>query len=263
MVSGSIQIFCDAHQGFAPILGILNFSPLIFHQIQMVTMIPKGTTSAGWFGRWVSARPTFLLFGEGSICFVFNSTLITLILFKSDFILQGTAKERSFGEMKFKQCPTESMAREHFKKHGTEHYWDLAISQSVLETSDDWNLPGERLDPVITHSQNPQTPFTASWPSMLTWLPATGDTDINKRLEHGKRRNNKLFSERVTDKPVCRRVCACVCALISAHLLVGRDGQVYCVYYWILNLTEYTVWWMSLDVGFIWGEIMKQCQIMA
>ncbi|XP_008290918.1 U4/U6 small nuclear ribonucleoprotein Prp3 isoform X2 [Stegastes partitus] len=52
-------------------------------------------------------------------------------------IWEGTAKERSFGEMKFKQCPTESMAREHFKKHGTEHYWDLALSQSVLDTTDD------------------------------------------------------------------------------------------------------------------------------
>ncbi|XP_041798598.1 U4/U6 small nuclear ribonucleoprotein Prp3 [Chelmon rostratus] len=52
-------------------------------------------------------------------------------------IWEGTAKERSFGEMKFKQCPTESMAREHFKKHGTEHYWDLALSMSVLDTTDD------------------------------------------------------------------------------------------------------------------------------
>ncbi|XP_030013006.1 U4/U6 small nuclear ribonucleoprotein Prp3 [Sphaeramia orbicularis] len=52
-------------------------------------------------------------------------------------IWEGTAKERSFGEMKFKQCPTESMAREHFKKHGTEHYWDLALSQSVLDGTDD------------------------------------------------------------------------------------------------------------------------------
>ncbi|XP_019949020.1 U4/U6 small nuclear ribonucleoprotein Prp3 [Paralichthys olivaceus] len=52
-------------------------------------------------------------------------------------IWEGTAKERSFGDMKFKQCPTENMAREHFKKHCTEHYWDLALSQSVLETSDD------------------------------------------------------------------------------------------------------------------------------
>lgn len=56
---------------------------------------------------------------------------------KCYLIWEGTAKERSFGEMKFKQCPTENMAREHFKKHGTEHYWDLALSQSVLECSDD------------------------------------------------------------------------------------------------------------------------------
>ncbi|EDL85682.1 PRP3 pre-mRNA processing factor 3 homolog (yeast) (predicted), isoform CRA_c [Rattus norvegicus] len=38
--------------------------------------------------------------------------------------------------MKFKQCPTENMAREHFKKHGAEHYWDLALSESVLESTD-------------------------------------------------------------------------------------------------------------------------------
>ncbi|XP_055084187.1 U4/U6 small nuclear ribonucleoprotein Prp3 [Periophthalmus magnuspinnatus] len=52
-------------------------------------------------------------------------------------IWEGTAKERSFGEIKFKQCPTESMAREHFKKHRTEHYWDLALSHSVLDGTDD------------------------------------------------------------------------------------------------------------------------------
>ncbi|KAG5842878.1 hypothetical protein ANANG_G00182420 [Anguilla anguilla] len=56
---------------------------------------------------------------------------------KCTLVWEGTAKERSFGEMKFKQCPTENMAREHFKKHGTEHYWDLALSQSVLESTDD------------------------------------------------------------------------------------------------------------------------------
>lgn len=54
----------------------------------------------------------------------------------SHFSFQGTAKDRSFGEMKFKQCPTENMAREHFKKHGAEHYWDLALSESVLESTD-------------------------------------------------------------------------------------------------------------------------------
>ncbi|XP_061633391.1 U4/U6 small nuclear ribonucleoprotein Prp3 [Phyllopteryx taeniolatus] len=52
-------------------------------------------------------------------------------------IWEGTAKERSFGDVKFKQCPTENMAREHFKKHGTEHYWDLALSKSVLDSADD------------------------------------------------------------------------------------------------------------------------------
>ncbi|XP_038624858.1 U4/U6 small nuclear ribonucleoprotein Prp3 isoform X2 [Tachyglossus aculeatus] len=55
---------------------------------------------------------------------------------KCALVWEGTAKERSFGEMKFKQCPTENMAREHFKKHGAEHYWDLALSESVLESTD-------------------------------------------------------------------------------------------------------------------------------
>uniref|UniRef100_A0A674CES2 U4/U6 small nuclear ribonucleoprotein Prp3 n=1 Tax=Salmo trutta TaxID=8032 RepID=A0A674CES2_SALTR len=56
---------------------------------------------------------------------------------RCSLVWEGTAKERNYGEMKFKQCPTENMAREHFKKHGTEHYWDLALSQSVLESTDD------------------------------------------------------------------------------------------------------------------------------
>ncbi|NWV15570.1 PRPF3 protein, partial [Ptilonorhynchus violaceus] len=55
---------------------------------------------------------------------------------KCSLVWEGTAKDRSFGEMKFKQCPTENMAREHFKKHSAEHYWDLALSESVLESTD-------------------------------------------------------------------------------------------------------------------------------
>ncbi|KAM4664454.1 U4/U6 small nuclear ribonucleoprotein Prp3 isoform 1-T2 [Discoglossus pictus] len=55
---------------------------------------------------------------------------------KCSLVWEGTVKERSFGDMKFKQCPTENMAREHFKKHGAEHYWDLALSRSVLEPTD-------------------------------------------------------------------------------------------------------------------------------
>ncbi|NXR74054.1 PRPF3 protein, partial [Pycnonotus jocosus] len=55
---------------------------------------------------------------------------------KCSLVWEGTAKNRSFGEMKFKQCPTENTAREHFKKHSAEHYWDLALSESMLESMD-------------------------------------------------------------------------------------------------------------------------------
>lgn len=61
----------------------------------------------------------------------------TLMVICPVFPSQGTSMEHSFGDMKFKQCPTENMAREHFKRHGSEHYWDLALSESVLETADD------------------------------------------------------------------------------------------------------------------------------
>ena len=32
-------------------------------------------------------------------------------------------------------CPTESFAREQFKKAGVEHYWDLAYSTAILEST--------------------------------------------------------------------------------------------------------------------------------
>lgn len=56
---------------------------------------------------------------------------------KCHLVWEGTTKHRSFGEMKFKACPTEALAREHFKKHGVEHYWDLAYSVSVLDGAED------------------------------------------------------------------------------------------------------------------------------
>uniref|UniRef100_A0A0B6ZQQ8 Uncharacterized protein n=1 Tax=Arion vulgaris TaxID=1028688 RepID=A0A0B6ZQQ8_9EUPU len=52
-------------------------------------------------------------------------------------VWEGMVKTRSFDEMKFKMCPTESFAREQLKKHGVEHYWDLAYSGSVLELAGD------------------------------------------------------------------------------------------------------------------------------
>lgn len=51
-------------------------------------------------------------------------------------VWEGTVKSRSFGEIKFKVCPSESLAREHFRKHGVEHYWDLAYSSTLLELAD-------------------------------------------------------------------------------------------------------------------------------
>lgn len=47
-------------------------------------------------------------------------------------VWEGTTKQRAFGEIKFKVVPTEKQAREHFQKHGVEHYWDLAYSSAVL-----------------------------------------------------------------------------------------------------------------------------------
>lgn len=56
---------------------------------------------------------------------------------KCVLVWEGTSKQRNFGEVKFKVCPTEKLAREHFKKHKVEHYWDLAYSGAVLEQASD------------------------------------------------------------------------------------------------------------------------------
>lgn len=46
---------------------------------------------------------------------------------------QGIRNNRHFYDWRFKQCPSESIAREHLKKHGAEHYWDMALSLSIVE----------------------------------------------------------------------------------------------------------------------------------
>uniref|UniRef100_A0A1B6G9V8 U4/U6 small nuclear ribonucleoprotein Prp3 n=1 Tax=Cuerna arida TaxID=1464854 RepID=A0A1B6G9V8_9HEMI len=51
-------------------------------------------------------------------------------------IWEGVVQQRSYGEMKFKVCATEKLAREQFKKFGVEHYWDLAYSGAVLDNPD-------------------------------------------------------------------------------------------------------------------------------
>lgn len=52
---------------------------------------------------------------------------------KCVLVWEGSSKQRNFGEIKFKVCPMERLAREHFKRHKVEHYWDLAYSGAVLE----------------------------------------------------------------------------------------------------------------------------------
>lgn len=54
-----------------------------------------------------------------------------------ELVWEGQTKQRNFGEIKFKLCPTESFAREHFKQAGVEHYWDQAYSTAVLASSGD------------------------------------------------------------------------------------------------------------------------------
>lgn len=56
---------------------------------------------------------------------------------KCVLVWEGTAKHRNFGEIKFKVCPMEKNAREHFKKHQVEQYWDLAYSGAVLDNTDE------------------------------------------------------------------------------------------------------------------------------
>jgi U4/U6 small nuclear ribonucleoprotein PRP3 len=46
-------------------------------------------------------------------------------------------KNRAFSDIIFKFCPTETFAREQFKKHTVEQYWDLAYSGAVMEAAGD------------------------------------------------------------------------------------------------------------------------------
>ncbi|KAH0557933.1 U4/U6 small nuclear ribonucleoprotein Prp3 [Cotesia glomerata] len=58
---------------------------------------------------------------------------------KCVIVWEGSSTQRHFGEIKFKVCPIERMAREHFKKHQVEQYWDLAYSGAVLDNTDEVN----------------------------------------------------------------------------------------------------------------------------
>ncbi|KRZ95414.1 U4/U6 small nuclear ribonucleoprotein Prp3 [Trichinella sp. T8] len=51
-------------------------------------------------------------------------------------IWEGIVKKKAFGEIKFKMCPLEKLAREYFQKHGVEYYWDMAYSRAIMEQND-------------------------------------------------------------------------------------------------------------------------------
>ena len=52
-------------------------------------------------------------------------------------VWEGTVIQKNFGEIKFKVCDSEKTAREHFRKHKVEQYWDQAYSGAVLEQAYD------------------------------------------------------------------------------------------------------------------------------
>ena len=51
-------------------------------------------------------------------------------------IWEGMVKNKNFGTIMFKMCPTASFARDYFKKLGVEHYWDIAQSDVILQMAD-------------------------------------------------------------------------------------------------------------------------------
>ena len=52
-------------------------------------------------------------------------------------ISQGKCEKKSFTDWKVKSIPTEVLAREHLRRFGVEHYWDLALSESIVERGEE------------------------------------------------------------------------------------------------------------------------------
>lgn len=51
-------------------------------------------------------------------------------------VWEGMVKNRNFGTLTFKSCPTVTFAREYFKKFSCEHYWDIAQTDAILQQAD-------------------------------------------------------------------------------------------------------------------------------
>ncbi|KAK9392071.1 F-box/WD repeat-containing protein 8-like [Crotalus adamanteus] len=129
---------------------------------------------------------------------------------KCSLVWEGTAKERSFGEVTFKQCPTENMAREHFKKHGTEHYWDLgsergrAASLGLLRMS---------AVPHIQRRTHPVQHFRFSFHSLITANIPNGASIMDDDLTAHRRHRGIIYAyEFSTDKLVAESVLPICCS---------------------------------------------------
>ena len=46
---------------------------------------------------------------------------------------EGKVHDRAFNDWKVRHFSTEGLARDHLKRHGVEHYWDLALSETIVE----------------------------------------------------------------------------------------------------------------------------------
>lgn len=53
-----------------------------------------------------------------------------------ELVWEGEAATAAFGQMIFKLCATTALAREFFKDHKCEHYWDLAHSKATITSVD-------------------------------------------------------------------------------------------------------------------------------
>lgn len=51
-------------------------------------------------------------------------------------VWEGMIKQRLFSNIIFKSSPTVTFARDFFKKHNCEHYWDIAQSDVIIESSE-------------------------------------------------------------------------------------------------------------------------------
>lgn len=72
--------------------------------------------------------------GQGCIGTVLNIYPLQLSSLSS---IQGTREGRSFYNWSVKMCRTEQQARDQLKKYSVEFYWDLALSQAIVEAEDD------------------------------------------------------------------------------------------------------------------------------